>query len=451
MFKKIIIGAILLLFVFTIVSSIRPKQQALPKQTQDNINEMAVEQSQISNLQTRGPEIKAYDMIKIGDKLEAKLNHSSSIKLIDHNGKEKSHYYTDKVIVHFKDPLNKQEMAQVIREIDGKLIQSMDSTYVFKSSSKSATEMTEYFKKKDSVEFAEPEFLLMQNEVNDELYNKYQWNLPAIETEAGWNITRGAKNVKIAVIDSGVDLNHPDLARRLTNGYNAISKNNNANDDNGHGSHVAGIIASETNNRTGIAGITWYNPIIPVKVLNSEGVGSAFDIAEGIRWAVDNGANVINLSLGNYQPSAVMEEAINYAFGKDVVIIVAAGNDNSGQPSYPAAYPEVLSVSAVGWDKNRASFSNYGEHIDVAAPGVDIASTYVNGQYASLSGTSMAAPHVTALAGLIRSVNPSLKNTEVMDIITRTTMEAGQPGHDPYYGSGVIDIVKALELASAHK
>ncbi len=448
MYKKLIFGVIILLFIFTAVSTMRPHRQAEQERSRTDVSQMKVQQVQVRNLQRKDPQMKKFDMIKMGNNIKAKLNNNPSVELIHHNKKDKSHYFTNQVIVHFKSRPNKKQMNRIIQEIDGKLVKTMDSTFVFKSNSKSAAEMVQHFKKKNNVEYAEPEYLLMQNQVNDVLYRKYQWNLPAINTEAGWRITRGAKSVKIAVVDSGIALDHPDLVRRLTNGYNAIADNNNANDDNGHGTHVAGIIASETNNRTGVAGITWYNPIMPIKALNNEGIGSSFDIAEGIRWAVDNGADVINLSLGNYQPSAVLEEAIHYAFGKDIVLVAAAGNDNSGQPSYPAAYPEVLSVAAVGWNGNRAPFSNYGDHIDVAAPGVDIASTYVNGQYASLSGTSMAAPHVTALAGLIRSVNPSLKNTEVMEIITRTTLEAGQAGHDPYYGNGVIDIVRALRLAS---
>jgi subtilisin family serine protease len=184
-----------------------------------------------------------------------------------------------------------------------------------------------------------------------------------------------------------------------------------------------------------------------VKVLDDTGAGSTYGVAQGIIWAADHGAKVINLSLGNYADANFLHDAIRYAFDKDVIIVAASGNDNTSQPGYPAAYPEVLAVAATDENKNRASFSNYGDYIDVAAPGVGIASTYPGNQYAALSGTSMASPHVAALAALIRSVNPTLKNTEVMDIIRQTAEDLGPPGKDPYFGYGQIDVAKALRSA----
>ncbi|MGY3718747.1 S8 family serine peptidase [Sutcliffiella cohnii] len=143
---------------------------------------------------------------------------------------------------------------------------------------------------------------------------------------------------------------------------------------------------------------------MPIKAMGAEGYGTTFDIGKGIIWAVDHGANVINMCLGNYQPSSLLKEAIDYAYNKNVVLISAAGNENTIQPSYPAAYPEVLSVSAVDNTGRRASF-------------VQITSTYFNQQYAALSGTSMASPHVAGLAGLLLSANPNLTNREVIDIL----------------------------------
>jgi subtilisin family serine protease len=190
-------------------------------------------------------------------------------------------------------------------------------------------------------------------------------------------------------VDSGVDLDHPDLKGRLTNGYNVLENNQFPDDDNGHGTHVAGIIASETNNKEGVAGITWYNKIMPIKALGAEGYGTSFDVAKGIIWAVDHGASVINLSLGNYQHSSLLKEAIDYAYDHNVVLIASAGNDNTSQTSFPASYPEVLGVAALSYTGGRAPFSNNGDYIDITAPGVQIASTFFNQQYAALSGTSM--------------------------------------------------------------
>ncbi|MGG6449479.1 S8 family peptidase [Pseudobacillus badius] len=291
----------------------------------------------------------------------------------------------------------------------------------------------------------------MQNKIglpNNLLYREqYQWNLPIIQAEAGWDITTGDEHIIIAVIDTGVDLDHPDLSGRLTNGYNVLENNDFPDEDSGHGIHVSGIIASETNNQEGIAGITWYNKIMPIKAMGAEGYGTTFDIAKGIIWAVDHGANVINRSLGNYQPSSLLKEAIDYAYNKNVVMISAAGNENTIQPSYPAAYPEVLSVSAVDNTGRRASFSNYGDYIDVSAPGVQITSTYFNQQYAALSGTSMASPHVAGLAGLLLSANPNLTNQEVIDIIKNSAYDLGIPGNDSDFGNGLIDVKNALEAA----
>ena len=247
------------------------------------------------------------------------------------------------------------------------------------------------------------------------------------------------------MVDTGVDLNHPDLKKRLTKGYNVLEENHFADDDNGHGTHVAGIIASETNNREGVAGLTWYNKIMPIKAVGAEGYGTSFDIAKGIIWAVDHGADVINMSLGNYQSSSWLKEAIDYAYNRDVVLIAAAGNENTSRPSFPASYPQVLSVAAIDYTGNRASFSNFGDYIDVAAPGDLIASTYLNQQYASLSGTSMASPHVAGLAGLLRSVNPDLSNRDVMQIIENTAFDLGMPGKDFEFGSGLIDVQHALK------
>ncbi|MGO4273127.1 S8 family peptidase, partial [Paenibacillus sp. TAF58] len=282
---------------------------------------------------------------------------------------------------------------------------------------------------------------------NDNLYSKYQWNLPLIETVQGWQLTRGSKDMIVAVVDTGADLKHPDLTNKLLPGYNVISDNDNPQDDVGHGTHVTGVIAALVNNNLGVAGMTWYNKVLPVKVLDQTGAGSTYSVAQGIIWAADHGAKVMNLSLGNYADSSFLHDAIRYAYNKDVALIAASGNDNTERPGFPAAYPEVLAVAASDSQNNKAPFSNYGDYIAVTAPGVSIASTYPNNQYAALSGTSMASPHVTALAALVRSTNPSLKNTEVYEIIKQSAQDLGTQGKDKYFGFGLIDVVKAVKMA----
>lgn len=387
--------------------------------------------------------------IEMGETIKNHLRNDPSVSLIKHNNKNESHYHKREVTVKFSRHPDNPEIARMTNDINGNVVKYLDSTIVFKSNELSTSELIQYFNSQPDVIFAEPNYIYLQNQIsfpNDLLYREqYQWNLPVIQTEAGWDITKGDEKIIIAVVDTGVDLNHPDLRKRLTKGYNVLENNDYPDDDNGHGTHVAGIIASETNNREGIAGITWYNKIMPIKAMGAEGYGSTFDIAKGIIWAADHGAKVINLSLGNYHPSSLMKEAIKYAFEKNAVIISAAGNDNSNHPSFPAAYPEVLGVSAVSYSGQRAPFSNYGDYIDVSAPGVQIPSTYFNKQYAALSGTSMASPHVAGLAGLILSANPNLTNKDVMNIIKSTAYDLGAPGKDNDFGSGLIDVQKALQ------
>lgn len=386
--------------------------------------------------------------IQQGEEIKQKLNTNPEIQIINHNIHDKSHYVDHEAIVKFHDRQRKEQIMTYLKEINGSLLNELNKTYIFRSESLSTKQLLRYFQKREGVVYAEPHFLYLQNQFdlpNDLLYQeKYQWNLPIIETEAGWNISKGSKKVVIAVVDTGVDLAHPDLKKRLVKGYNVLKKNNKPNDDNGHGTHVAGIIASETNNQEGTAGVTWYNKIMPVKVMNKKGYGTSFDISKGIIWATDHGADVINLSLGNYQPSAIMQEAVQYAFDKNVVLVAAAGNDSTSQPSYPSAFPEVLSVSAVNPDGSLADFSNYGDYIDVAAPGVSIPSTYFKKRYAALSGTSMASPHVAGLAGLILSLNPKLSNQQVTNIIKTSAIDIGDEGVDNNFGNGIIDIKNAL-------
>ncbi|RSD26054.1 S8 family peptidase [Mesobacillus subterraneus] len=391
--------------------------------------------------------------VQMGERIKNQLDQQNEVTLIYHNKKNTSHYYDHEAAVDFVHQPSAEEIDEITTGIKGWVIkQHQDDIYVFRSTSMETPEMIDYFQQRPNIEYAEPNYILMQNQVNgpnDLLYQeKYQWNLPVIGTEQGWQVTRGKEEIEIAVVDTGVDLDHPDLKNRLVKGYNVINERAEPDDDNGHGTHVAGIIASETNNNEGIAGMTWYNKIMPIKAMGAKGYGTTFDIAKGIVWAVDHGADVINLSLGNYQPSKVLEEAVRYAYDKGAVMVSAAGNDGSDQPTYPSAFPEVLSVAAVDYNGNRAEFSNHGDYIDIAAPGVYIPSTYFNQEYAALSGTSMAAPHVAGLAALIKSANPDLDNKEVIRIIKSSAIDLGRRGKDTDYGNGLIDVNFALQEAN---
>ncbi|MED4955131.1 S8 family peptidase [Paenibacillus macerans] len=390
-----------------------------------------------------------------------------------HDNEKASHYYENEIVVTFDKKPAPQEMRRIEKDISGSMTRKLNHTYIFRSETMDMKQLKRYFQKKWRPKYIEPHYLYLTNEFgggfwdgglfnndastgmqedtpvipNDLLFSEYQWNLPVTETNRGWKLSKGSNDVIVGIVDTGVDLKHPDLQGRLLKGYNVINPDKAPTDDVGHGTHVAGIISANVNNGEGIAGMMWGGKILPVKALDKSGSGTTYSVAQGIIWATDHGAKVINMSLGNYADAQFLHEAIKYAYNHDVVLIAATGNDNTERPGYPAAYPEVLSVSATDFNLKKASFSNYGDYIDVMAPGESIASTYPDNQYAALSGTSMASPHVAALAALIRSINPDLKNTEVMDIIRKNVIDLGDAGRDKYYGYGQIDVYSALQAA----
>lgn len=298
---------------------------------------------------------------------------------------------------------------------------------------------------------------------NDTYYNPYQWHLTRIGCEAAWNITTGNSGIIVAVVDTGVKQTLQDLANTtFMAGYDFINLDNDPTDDQGHGSHVCGTIAQSTNNNMGCAGIAFSSTIMPVKVLNKRGSGTYTQIANGINYAADNGADVINLSLGGSSTSTILEDAINHAWSHGVVVVCAAGNSSSSAPFYPAAYTNSISVSATNYLDQLASYSNYGTTIDICAPGGDgndnNGDGYMDGVlqntfdrtgegYFFYTGTSMASPHVAGVAALVRAVNPSLTNAQVRSILETTAEDIGASGWDQYFGWGIVDALAAVQAA----
>lgn len=238
--------------------------------------------------------------------------------------------------------------------------------------------------------------------VQDSL-QKYGWGISAFDLPSVWSKTKGG-GVKVAVLDTGVDLDHPDLVGNLLPGYNFISPGKEPWDDNSHGTHVAGIIAA-SNNEIGMVGVAPEAKIVPVKVLNGGGNGNLVDVAKGIRWAVDEAkVDLICMSLGSPNPVQEVRKAIQYALSKKVVCFVAAGNAGvTKQIYYPANYPETIAIGSIDENLSRSSFSNTGDNLDFMAPGGKIFSTVPDNWYAVLSGTSMAAPFATGVAALALS------------------------------------------------
>lgn len=273
-----------------------------------------------------------------------------------------------------------------------------------------------------------------------------QWGIFAIGADRVWATTTGT-GVIVAVVDSGSGP-HPDLAENLLPGRSFSSAgetpDGNDVDTGGHGTHVAGIIAAVANNGIGGSGIAPHAKILPLKVLDQSGQGDARDVASGVRFAADNGAKVINLSLGGASESSSLSQAIQYATDKGALVIAAAGNGGASEkPKWPAALDLTIAVTAVDSSNTVTSFDQRGDYIDISAPGANIVST-AKGDYVSQSGTSMAAGFVAGAAALLFAAEPRITNLQVRDILLRTATDIGDPGRDQTFGVGLLNLVAAL-------
>jgi len=278
---------------------------------------------------------------------------------------------------------------------------------------------------------------------NDPYYPR-QWGPEAMSLPYAWEFTKGSSSVTVAVIDTGVQTDHPDLAGHITTGYDFYNRTTYVRDINGHGTHVAGIIGAVTNNAIGIAGINWNVRIMPLKVTDDSGSGylDLSMIIEALRYAADHGADVVNMSFqigdATTGEDPFMDQAIEYAYSKGVTMVAAAGNDGKPWVAYPARDPRVIAVGAVGPDLVRASWSNYGSEVDVVAPGSDILSTWPTNSFANASGTSMATPHVAGLAALM--IASGVRGpAAVAKALHETAMDLGSPGQDSEYGWGLVN------------
>ena len=288
---------------------------------------------------------------------------------------------------------------------------------------------------------------------NDPYYGN-QWALEKIEAPGAWGFSTG-QDVLIAIVDSGTDLDHPDLASEVRTDidWDYVNNDDVADDDHGHGTHVSGIAAAATDNGVGVAGLGWGATILPLKILNASGVGYDDDLAEAIRDAADNGADVINMSLGAAGDCPIIiQEAVNYAYARGVVLVAAAGNHGGTVPNvelFPANCEHVLGVAATGQDDDVAWYSNYGDHVSVAAPGSSIYNTLMGGEYGNKQGTSMATPHVAGLAALLLAHYPTYTPDQIASAILDNADDLGTPGWDEHYGCGRINAHASL-AAGAH-
>ncbi|MED4014556.1 MULTISPECIES: S8 family peptidase [Sutcliffiella] len=277
------------------------------------------------------------------------------------------------------------------------------------------------------------------------------WGVPHVQGTDAHAAGHTGSGVKVAILDTGIDRNHEDL--NVRGGHSVFTDSANRDpyyDGSGHGTHVAGTVAA-LNNSVGVLGVAYNAELYAVKVLNNSGSGSYAGIAEGIEWAVNNGMDIINMSLGGSMSSSILEEWCNIAYNSGVLVVAAAGN--SGRTNgrgdtvgYPAKYDSVIAVAAVDSSNNRASFSSTGPAVEIAAPGVNILSTTPGNSYASYNGTSMASPHVAGVAALVLAANPNLSNVELRNRLNDTAQNLGDANH---FGNGLVRAVDAINGTSS--
>jgi len=390
-------------------------------------------------------------------------------------GKRTHKYVPGEIIVKFKDVATKEQ----IRSVNSKYKTSVLYTSPYAGfkivkipQDKGVFEMIELYRKNPLVEYAEPNYIRHARWAPNDPYYSDQWHFSQINMSSAWDIEQGGgSSVIVAVLDSGVAYEDygsyqqaPDLAgTNFVAGYDFVNDDSHPNDDNGHGTHVTGTIAQTTNNGIGVAGIAFNCSIMPVKILDAYGNGTVAQEADGIYYAVDHGAEVINLSIGGSSASKTEHDAIKYAYNKGVIVVAATGNDNLSSIEYPAAYDECIAVGAVRYDKTRAPYSNYGAGIELMAPGGDtsvdqngdgyldgiLQQTFTNEgdptsfSYRFLQGTSFAAPHVTGIVALMLS-HGTRGVENIRTILHSTAEDLGSPGYDTEYGYGLVDAAAAL-------
>jgi len=313
-----------------------------------------------------------------------------------------SDFSSQQILVKFRPDVTLPEVAEIHHQLGGQVKETIAGigVQVVTVPKGQAKEKVNAYRANVKVAYAEPDFVVEVLGTPDDPGFVNQWGMVKIEAPQAWDVTTGSASINIAILDTGVDPDHPDLGNKIISNIN-FSGSDTVDDVFGHGTHVAGIAAASTNNGIGVAGLGYAANIMNVKVLADNGAGAHSAIAAGIIWAADNGAQIINMSFGGGGSTQTLEDAVNYAWSKGVVVVAAAGNNGNSYMVYPAGYTDCIAVAATDRDDARASWSNYGDWVDVAAPGTGIYSTIKGDSYGYKSGTSMASPHVAGLAALV--------------------------------------------------
>jgi len=368
-------------------------------------------------------------------------------------------FATDRILVKFHTGTDNNTKQNVHSRQNGVVVDRIDKlgVQVVKIPKGKVLGEVNAYRNENSVAFAEPDYMVRAHAItsNDPGY-KDQWGLRKIKAPKAWGVTQGQASVKIAILDSGIDQDHEDLAGKIVANQNFTSSRD-VDDFFGHGTHIAGIAAAATNNSSGVAGVAYDCSLMNGKVIGDNGSGQASWLAKGIIWAADNGAKVINISSGTGSASKTLQRAVNYAWSKGVVVVASAGNGFDESPSYPAYYAHCIAVTATDSADAKPDISKYGAWVDVAAPGVNIYSTLPNHanffstnyqdplNYGKLSGSSMAAPFVAGLAGLIWSTDYGTSNANVRYLLEQTADRIAGTG--TYWTYGRINAYAAVSPA----
>jgi flagellar hook assembly protein FlgD len=354
----------------------------------------------------------------------------------------KTEFVQTELIIKLASRISPEDKAAFMKQYKVSSMKLVSHTFYVLSftSDVNITEKATTISQDNKVEFVEPNYKINKEFIPQDPLYKYQWHHTKINSPKAWDTTKGSSSIIVAVVDDGVKTNHPDLSGKIYKPYDVLDNNTTyvAGD---HATHVAGIIAASMN-KVGGSGMAPNVKIMPINVFYGDSTTSE-DIASAIIYAADNGADIINLSLGSYYYSYLTEYAVNYAISKGVVLVAAAGNDNTYNTTYPAGYTGVLGISATNRYDYATEFSNFGSYVDFAAPGEDIYSAVLNG-YDYMSGTSMAAPVVSGTVALMLSKNPLLSNAEVNTTLRKSTKDLYDRGWDYYSGYGRIDASKAV-------
>jgi len=279
---------------------------------------------------------------------------------------------------------------------------------------------------------------------NDPSYAS-QWYLQKIGGPSAWTLNTGSPSVVVAVIDSGVFGQHPDLEAKLVPGWSFTASSGDTSDVLGHGTAVAGTVAASTNNGIGVAGVSWGSLIMPLVVVDSTNYAAYSDIASAIEYAADHGVRIINISIGGPNSSSALQSAVDYAWNKGALIFASAMNESTSAPYYPAACTHVVAVSASDNNDKLATFSNFGNWVTLAAPGTNILTTMNGGGYGYWNGTSFASPIAAGVAALVLAVNPKLTNQQLLTVLAATADDIGAPGFDSSFGWGRVNAARAVQ------